>query len=472
MHHSNLGPAAFSPTPLTCAKPSLIYIKMGIATTVPAKSQKQLASGGVNLRHIPRTMQEEYFRMFDRKLAAAYIQEKRAGIRKAAHGSDGNTGGGIQLPSLQHMLSSLPFGALPDSAVKTRTDQQYLMPRYAPLLLLTTLPNSNDRLFRLDLCECGFEHGGPSRITATFEVPGMCRADVALEVRGDYLVVEGLRRPPVHLRRAGSRAPSVVVSRRASPAGGSPRGLLLDAGASQRARSASPNESGAHAAPSVDGAESSQVEQQDADMNDAAPAHGHSHAISEIRYGQFRRAIKLPPGTDVRPPPLSRSFIHLLTFISPHRLATSRRKWRTECSLFHGHARAGRPRRPPRESTSASGVDSWHATPIAQLSEPKAGNATRVRVCSAPWLRGLRSRLKIKRLRGERRRCDSPWSFDAESSERGRMVEAMDSPRRFGFCVSMTKPRMLSLFWDFWPYDSSYIDYSAPFCCIPTSSIL
>jgi HSP20 family molecular chaperone IbpA len=123
----------------------------------------------------------------------------------------------------------------------------------------------------MDMHECWDDSNGagPSRrVTATLEIPGMKKEALRLDVRDGQLVIEGDRFPPPH-----AHARHRSTRRQLSPRS---RALLTGPGVPPPHESvvrSSMEESTCHA------------------------------ALSEIRYGRFRRVLTLPPGLDVSPLP-------------------------------------------------------------------------------------------------------------------------------------------------------------------------
>jgi HSP20 family molecular chaperone IbpA len=233
----------------SCIQPRLplqqIYIIMGASAVVSRKSLSASPSPP------PRTM-EEYMRAIDRALAARYLQELRA----------------------RNLKRNL---AVNTKSTHTQTPSQLLMPRLV-YISVRVLIRFTDSSFRVDLCECPSSDGTPSRVIATFELPGMKKTDLILEVRNGWLLVEGERRPPV---LAQQRIPARRrISSSDTPAEQknlSPRSLAKLLNVDQ------PDESAL----------------MDEDPTAKTDRHHSDHSISEIRYGRFRRTIKLPSGIEV-----------------------------------------------------------------------------------------------------------------------------------------------------------------------------
>lgn len=186
-------------------------------------------------------------RAIDRALAARYLQELR---------SRANRGGPKAIE-----------GAPQSQGQNTRhaDGNQVLMPR-------------------IDLCEHMSEDGSPSHITAVFELPGLRKADLTLEVKDGWLVVEGERRRPAHqLPRAIAlrRSPSATTPP-PEPRPTSPRNLAHLLNLDGPIVPVSAPEPGTEN-------ESSHI---------ASVRHNTVQPISEIRYGRFRRTIKLPRGIE------------------------------------------------------------------------------------------------------------------------------------------------------------------------------
>lgn len=259
---------------------------------------------------------DEYARVFDRVLAAKYIQQMRTRVRKTQSVS-AIPSGAAHLPAVQALL---PFGAQPDSSTKPgHPEVAYLMPRFVPSVCPSDLTDADGSRLptRLDLCDCGCSNdplAGPCRVSATLELPGVSKADIRVEVHQGWLVVEGVRYPPHHVRSPAARTPVAVRSHSASPIGGSTLGLILNHDSEDPfRRSVSPAHSDRSSGQDgLAAAGLTQAQQQDpAAIEDVEMTHEgvasaphRKHPISEIRYGRFKRALKLPPGTDVSPHPL------------------------------------------------------------------------------------------------------------------------------------------------------------------------
>lgn len=184
-------------------------------------------------------------RAIDRALAARYLQELRSRVNRGGPKSIEST------PQTQGQIT------------RNIDDNQLLMPR-------------------IDLCEHTPEDGSPSHVTAVFELPGLRKSDLTLEVKDGWLVVEGERRRPVHqLPRAITLRPSPsATTPPPEPRPTSPRSLAhllnLDEPTVPVPEPGTENES----------------------SHIANVHHTTVQSISEIRYGRFRRTIKLPRGIE------------------------------------------------------------------------------------------------------------------------------------------------------------------------------
>jgi HSP20 family molecular chaperone IbpA len=141
---------------------------------------------------------------------------------------------------------------------------------------------------RVDLCEHLSSDGSSSQVTAVFELPGLRKSELTLEVKDGWLIVEGERRKPVYQRARTlrlRRSPSATTPP-PEPRASSPRSLahLLNLDEPVMAIS----ESGIH------------EPRMQTDSSDITIPDGYTtvEPISEIRYGRFRRTIKLPRGIE------------------------------------------------------------------------------------------------------------------------------------------------------------------------------
>lgn len=130
----------------------------------------------------------------------------------------------------------------------------------------------------MDMYESPSPSGERPLVTATFELPGLRKEDIRIDVLDDHMIVTGDRR-------------QYAASTDAVPQG--TRDQEMDGGGDETAAIGEMTESG------------HPVKEEERYPNSNAP-HGHAgYTVREIKRGRFKRVVPLPPGTKVPVLPLS-----------------------------------------------------------------------------------------------------------------------------------------------------------------------